>query len=426
MILKKIIPIALVLFSSAVIAQEQTVEKFKFYGFIRSDMYYNSRQNIDAVDGVFNLAPKPIDLDDKGNDKNDVPQLHLSSITTRMGVKINSDSILGAKSSGVIEVDFGGLGIAAATTKETNITHLIRTRLAYVKLNWDKTELLFGQSWHPLFANMLATGSAFTVGAPFQPFNRCPMIQLKHNLTPEFSITTAAISQLQFASSGPIGQSPSYMNNAIIPEFFLGLEHKSKTLTNGIGGEVKTIKPSVNNITSMAAIAYSSYSKGKLQLKVKGLLGQNLSDQVMPWGYGIANLDANGNAMYTNHNLASGWINGAYGKKVQVGFLLGYGKNLGTSSNLLADKDGLYKVYGNGLSTTNITATNKLGVQTILNQAYRSTAYISYIKSNFILGLEYELTGAEYGTLNKNGLIVDKTNYSVNNNRIHLSASYLF
>ena len=420
---KKLFFIAIVAFLCATNVKLHADDKLKFYGFVRTDMYYNSRQSIEAVDGIFNLAPKPIDLDDKGNDKNSVPQLHLSSITTRMGAKINGDSILGAKSSGVIEVDFGGLGVSSSLTAQTNITHLIRMRLAYTKLNWTNTELLMGQTWHPLFANMLASGQAFTVGAPFQPFSRAPMIQLKHNLTPTFSITTAAISQLQFASAGPNGASPSYLNNAIVPELFLGLEHKNQIFTNGIGGEVKTLKPSVNSITSLVAIAYSSYNQGKFQIKVKGLVGQNMTEQIMPWGYGITGVDANGNAIYTNHNLASAWMNGSYGKTIQVGFLLGYGKNLGTSADLVAN-NGLYTVYGNGYSKTSVTTLNTAGVQTILNNAYRSTAYISYIKPNFNLSLEYEYTGAEYGKLNKNGL--GDGAYSVNNNRLHLSACYFF
>ena len=174
MILRKFLPMAFVLFSFSLIAQEQPVEKFKFYGFIRSDMYYNSRQNIEAIEGVFNLAPKPKDDDIYGNDKNGIPQTNLTSITTRMGVDVNGSTILGAKSSGKIEVDFGGI--------VGTLTHVVRIRLAYTKLNWDKTELLIGQAWHPMFSSSLPTGPAFTAGAPFQPFNRAPQVKLKYNI----------------------------------------------------------------------------------------------------------------------------------------------------------------------------------------------------------------------------------------------------
>ena len=44
--------------------------KFKFYGQIRTDFYYNSRANEETVDGLFYMYPKDELLDGNGEDLN--------------------------------------------------------------------------------------------------------------------------------------------------------------------------------------------------------------------------------------------------------------------------------------------------------------------------------------------------------------------
>lgn len=44
--------------------------KFKFYGQIRTDFYYNSRANEETVDGLFYMYPKDEVLDGNGEDLN--------------------------------------------------------------------------------------------------------------------------------------------------------------------------------------------------------------------------------------------------------------------------------------------------------------------------------------------------------------------
>ena len=47
--------------------------KFKFYGQIRTDLYYNSRANEETVDGLFYMYPKDKVRDEDGNDLNGTP-----------------------------------------------------------------------------------------------------------------------------------------------------------------------------------------------------------------------------------------------------------------------------------------------------------------------------------------------------------------
>ena len=49
--------------------------KFKFYGQIRTDLYYNSRANEETVDGLFYMYPKDKVRDEDGNDLNAKQQL---------------------------------------------------------------------------------------------------------------------------------------------------------------------------------------------------------------------------------------------------------------------------------------------------------------------------------------------------------------
>ena len=143
---KKLLPLFFIAFSTLAIAQEPT--KLKVYGFVSNDFFYNSRQNVEMVDGIIQLFPKPIELNAAGVDKNAVAQAEMLSVNTRIGVDLTSAPILGAKSSGKIEADFAGFGTSY---------YVFRIRQAFMKLNWKKTELLVGQTWHPLFCSVVPT-----------------------------------------------------------------------------------------------------------------------------------------------------------------------------------------------------------------------------------------------------------------------------
>ena len=400
----------------ATLSFSQEEKSTKFYGFIRNDIFYNSRQNIEAIDGIFNLNPKPIVRDSNGVDKNAIPQANHSCITTRLGIDIHGTDILGAKSSAKVEVDFAATNLLGSN----NITNVLRIRHAFTQLKWTKSELLIGQSWHPMFvASMLPSNFTFSAGAPYQTFSRTPMVSFKHHLTPTLTLTGAAISQLQFPSYGPTGGSNIYMKKSLTPEIFVGLENKTEHFTIGIAGDYKRLKPSSNTISSYSAMTYVQYSSPMLIVKAKTLLGQNLSDLILPRGYGVGASTIKGDTTYVNHNMSSSYLNIAYGKIIQVGLFLGYQVNLGTTGELFdKDNDAIktqYITYRFGESCTS---------QNVLNNSYRIAPHISYKLSNFIICMEYERTTAEYGTMNKIGK--GEKAHSVTNNRGLLTVLYLF
>ena len=68
-----------------------------------------------------------------------------------------------ARSSAKIETDFGGF---------SGSNTMLRIRQAYVNLDWGKSAVLVGITWHPLFGAVMPDVLNLSTGAPFQPFNR--------------------------------------------------------------------------------------------------------------------------------------------------------------------------------------------------------------------------------------------------------------
>lgn len=382
------------------IAQEPA--KIKIYGFVRNDFFYNSRQNVEAIDGLFHLFPKPVSLNSANEDTNATPHAEMLSIATRVGLDIRGSDILGAKSFAKIEADFAGFN---------NSFTVLRIRQAHIRLNWEKSELLIGQTWHPLFGNVMPTGTSLNAGAPFQPFNRSPQVRFKQNINTTLSLMVAGSYQMQYLSQGPIGSSASYIKNAVLPDLFIGAESKTKHWTIGIGIDAKTIKPSVEKLTSASLVAYTQFIGSKFQFKAKTLLGENLTDYTMPCGYGVTD-SINGNVGYTNFNMSSSWVNVVYGIKWQTGVFIGYSQNLGSTKKLLA-KGGKFTAYGFGVTD-----------QLMLDCMYRIAPHVSYNLPNLKFGLEYDLTASQYGTLKSNGRVSNP--YTTNNHRIVSSVSYFF
>jgi len=429
MTLKKLLPLLLISFSISLFAAEPTTTSLKFYGFVGNDFFYNSRQNLDMVDGVIQLFPKPISLNAAGDDINATAQAEMLSVNTRIGMDISGTPILGAKTTGKIEADFAGFGTSF---------YVFRVRQAYMKLNWTKTELLVGQTWHPLFGSIAPTTFSANGGAPFQPFNRSPQVRVKQNLTNTLSATAAAVYEMQYASQGPLtatttGASNVFMKNAIAPDLFVGLENKTTHWTTGVGADFKTLKPDATNsatISSLSAAAYAQYVNNKFLVKAKAVYGENLSDQLMLGGYGVSKygtgVDSTKVLSYTNYKNGSGWIDAVYGTKFQVGLLVGFSQNLGTPKDLAINrKTQKFTSYGYGFyDNSDLNPSIKSFNQQVLDRLYRIAPQVSYNLSNMKFGLEYDFSSASYGLLKANGTATDS--YSVNNHRVLASVMYIF
>jgi hypothetical protein len=384
---------------------ENQNKNINIYGFVRNDFYFNSRQCEEGIDGVFHFFPKPVRYDLSGKDANAVAQANMLSISSRVGIDINGQPILGAQSSGKIEADFAGYGVS---------NYVLRIRQAYMQLKWEKSTLKVGQTWHPMWGSVTPVTVSLNAGMPFQPFNRSPQLQFSHYLGKNLTFTGAAVYQMQYSSPGPKGFSPNYHRNALIPELFGGIECKTKQWTTGAGIATKTIKPDEKSLTSVSAIAYSQFTDNKFIAKAKVTIGQNLSDQLLANGYGKTLNGSTGEFEYTNLNIISSWVNLVYGKKCQFSIFGGYAQNLGSTMPLYND-NGQITIYSRGYYAD---------TQEMISHMFRVAPTLLFNLPNLSFGVEYNLTGVTYGIVQTDGKTTQ--NYLVNNHRIIGSVSYFF
>ena len=405
--------IILLICSTAFLYQAESQKKnfdYSFYGFVRGDVYYNSRSNIESVDGLFYIYPRDNMYDAEGKDLNGKPSSSFYTFTTRLGMNIKGPDIGSAKASASIESDFGGTA---------DVNFMLRIRQAYVKLDWEKgSSLILGQTWHPLFGDVIPSVLNLGTGAPFQPFNRSPQINYQYK-NGGLKLTTSAIYQLIYTTAGPDGKNEKYQKNSILPELYAGLDYKKGNFLAGAGVDMISIKPRLqstadNNIYSvderMTAFSYdlhAKYAQEMFQLSGKTLIASNQTHTVMLGGFGVSEIDSRtGEQKYTPFKHSASWLNFVYGRKYQAGLFAGYSKNLGTSKSLVS----VDKIYGSG---TNI------------DQFVNLSCYLRYNLPHWNVGLGYTRATAWYGDIQLSNGKVTNT-HDVTNHRVEAIFLYLF
>lgn len=388
----------------------------KIYGQVRADIYYNSRDNVQSVDGLFYMFPKDEVLDANGNDINGSDNSNMYTAYSRLGLDFSGPMLGRAKTTAKVELDYRGNG--------NDNLHTFRLRQAYFNLDWGKSKLLVGQTWHPFFGEVSPQILNLNTGAPFQAFSRAPQIRYRYN-TGDIQVTVSALWQSQYKSYGPTANDGSGNSriqaphkNANIPEFALGLDYKANGWIAGVGMDVLSISPRTQAIgengktysvderlTTVSYEAHVKYTGEKLFFAAKSTLGSNFSHVSMTGGYAVKSQDdQTGKREYTPFRNSSNWINLVYGKKWKPGIFVGYIKNLGTADDMLGST-----VYGTGTNVDQILGT---------------TFELTYNVPHWKIGAEYNYTTAWYGKNDKNGKVKDT--HSVGNNRLVLSALFLF
>lgn len=404
--MKKFMVCALALLSLAGADAQDKKASFKFYGQIRTDLFYNSRANEESVDGLFYMYPKDKVYDDLGKDLNATPNSNFYSVYSRLGVDVAGPEIWGAKSTAKVEADFRGTGSSLS---------VVRLRHAYVNLQWEKNSLLVGQTWNPLYGEVAPQILNLNMGAPFQPFSRAPQIRFQRN-EGNFKLTAALVWQSQYLSQGPIGKNISYLKNSCIPEMFVGVDYKTPSFLIGAGVDMISLVPRTESVvddkkykvnervTSLSYEAHVKYNANNWFMAAKSTLGSNLTHVSMLGGYGVTDVDnVTGEQKYTPIKNSATWVNVVYGKTWRPGLFFGYMKNLGTSKEVST-------LYGTG---------------TDVDKIMTGTAELTYNLPKWKVGCEYNYTTAWYGSLNNsNGKIINT--HSVANNRVVLSATYMF
>ena len=383
---------------------------YHFYGFVRGDLYYNTRESVAPVDGNFYLFPLDVKLDAAGNDLNKAATGNFYAYTSRLGLNVTGPKLGKAKTSANIEADFGGGGGLTAT---------LRIRKAYLALDWNHHQLLVGQTWHPLFGSVMPEMLNLTTGAPYQPFNRSPQIRYQYK-SGNIELTASALWQMQYTSRGPDGPSTKYIKRGCIPELYLGLNWRNaKGWLIGAGAHLLSISPrqesewngqyyKVNErMTTSSYEIHASYRKNKMFVRAKTLLASSLDHTALLGGYGVTRVNqANGKRDYTAFHHSTSWFNIIYGNKWKPSIFVGYTKNLGTSRSLVATEP----VYGVGLN---------------IDQLFTYQLGFSYNMKHWQFGIEGSVCSSWYGDIDSlKGKVKDT--HTVHNYRILGLAMFYF
>ena len=420
----------------------------KFSGFVRNNVFYDTRQVVSArpaAQGDLLLYPLPAFNDVNGKDINASPSLSMLAIDSRLSVAFTGPDAFGAKLSGVLEAEFFGnisssLGTTTnssgpATSSVTGTEDVFRLRHAYVKLDWKKTQLLFGQFWHPLLVPECMPGVlSINTGIPFQPFSRNPQIRVTQKIAGGLSLILVASSQIEsFVSQGSstnvaLGStttSPLFINNAVIPNLNAQVQYKKGIFFAGTSVDYKEIRPALSQFTSDTAnsktlIATTETVKGlsfdvfakvttkPLVVKAEYVAGQNLYDQIMIGGYLAYASTAPYHITYKPLNVASVWLDIAgTSKKVVPGIFFGYTKNNGADAGAIAS-------YSRGITA------GKASIDKII----RVTPRIEFYSGKFKVGAEVEFTQATYGTAGNDGKVSGSTNDVANYRALFVTTYY--
>ena len=424
--------------------KEEFKNHFGLYGFIRNYFTFDSRESASGTGNLFYYLPFERDLNELGEDLNAQPSLRFLAITSRVGLDVNGYRVGKTDISAKVETDFYA-GLSGSTGTAT-----LRLRQAYMKLGWKdlpmgrntaSVSLLMGQAWHPLAADQPDVISLAT-GAPFNAFNRSPQVTMDANLGKHFTITGSFIYQMQYTSTGPDGSSANYMKYGILPEVYAGLSYRTGGFLAKAGVSLLSIKPRNTGVmavagspevkvddrmTALSPFLYLQYKYKTLTVKAKTIYGSAADYLNLVSGYGIISMsDPDGHYDYAATHTSSSWVSVSVGKKLQGMFMAGYIANLGATKDFVDTGDNYYFFAKDGQNFKRMA------------QAFRLVPTIAYNIGKFTLGLEYEVTAAQFGdNLNPDGSVMKEGTelpgaaglagrYWVANHRIQLMTKFTF
>lgn len=390
---------------------------FKLSGYIKNDFFYDTRQTVSAREGHFLLWPMAPSYDATGYDVNTKNSFNFLSIQSRLRLTISGPDALGAKLGGILEGDF-----FATTNADIG---LFRLRHAAIKLNWERTELLTGQYWNPLFVEECFPGTvSFNTGAPMQSIARNPQIRVTHKIG-HASVIAAVMGQRDFASLGPAGMSSEYLRNSGIPELQAQVHYTIPTVKFGGGLSYKTITPRLSStmptgtykvnesISAISAMGFIKVTLKPVIIKLQGRYGENNTDVLGIGGYAVKEVVNNetGELAYTAMYNTSFWADiQNNGKKVEIGIFGGFINNHGTKEDIDESFAGNETIYGFGHT---------------IHFMYRVSPRIVYHAGKLRLGLEGEYTQSAFGS-NYDESWQPASETSVENCRILTSIGYYF
>lgn len=401
---------ALLILSTKTLKAGEDPVIIKPYGYISYEIIYDTYRSLDTRDGELYLFPKKPEYDINGNDINKRSKFNMLSVHSRFGVDIKGPEILGAKTSGKIETDFFG-------TRQ-DLVRMLRLRQAFIRMNWENSELILGNTFHPAFVpDCFPQTVSFAAAVPFHPLNRSPQFRFTQNISDMITGSLSFLVHGYHNSAGPADQ----QRNSGLPESVIQLRFQPysgflagitagyqflspRDLTNGGEATKKTIG-------SYSLQAFSRITTSSVDIKLEGIYGENLSHFIMIGGYGARGtsetIDWNSDYDYSNLRTLSVWTDiGTNFAGFDWGIFTGYTENLG-SKYLYTPIAGLSR-FDN------------------LHFLFRISPRVLYKEGNMSFGAEYSFYNAVYAedfdTYGKPSASLDPAI----NNHILLMARYIF
>ncbi len=412
---------------SAAFAQEASKPQLKLYGFIRNYFAYDTRESVAGTEDFFYWVPKDESIQN-GMDVNAVHSFRFAALTSRVGLDVTGYQVQGWNFGAKIEADFYA-GVSGVTGTAT-----LRLRQAYLTMAKNAVSLKIGQAWHPMAADMPDVFSLNT-GAPFGPFSRTPLVSADFKLSNDFSLTAAAIWQMQYTSAGPNGAKADYIKYGRTPEIYLGLNYKKGAFLARAGINALSITPRTVNDKKLKVVErsltfipflYAQYEKGPVAVRFKTVLAQGGEHLNLNGGYAISGMQNDSRSyVYTPTLNSSSWASFKYkAGKLDLILFGGYVKNFGTIDPLLGENTvigGYGKPMGFYFSKNSYDN---------LNSMWRITPEAVYNFGRLALGMEYECTSVQYGDKSQ-GMNLDKGLYDkglhwVTNHRVQGIVKFTF
>lgn len=356
-------------------------------GFIRTDMFYDTHENLESREGTFAIIPLPQELQD-ANEKIR-SKYNMAAIQTRLGIRLDAPDFNGMKIGGYIETEYFG-------TTDANI-NTPRLRHAYIDLTTGKSNFKIGQYWHVLNDHDITpTCQNPTIGLAYAAGIRAPQFRYTYNATDECSIYGMVSAQRDFASPGPQGVSTIYARRAI-PEIGMGVKYKTKGFGVSLNASMKSIKPHIYNVINSdspmlhtyGTTAHIRFSTGDFIVKAMGGYGQNLSDALNISGYG--GMRTPNEIRLTAMSQIVSFIDMSYGKKMQVGLFAGFNKNLGT--------DDVFTDYFSRYARVKKETGEEKATITDIESTFRVVPRFVHRLGNFSYGIEFDMSVANWGIL---------------------------
>ena len=178
-----------------------------------------------------------------------------------------------------------------------------------------------------------------------------------------------------------------------------------------------------DRLTVLSPFIYMQYKYKTLTIKAKSIYAGAGDYLNLVGGYGITAVDeVDGHYEYAASRSSSSWLSVSFGKKLQGMLMAGYIVNLGTNEDILNTGNNYYYFFTkDGQNYGNMA------------QAYRIVPTIAYNVGKFTVGLEYEMTSAQFGDepasmpAGRAGLVEPgPLKYWVTNHRIQIMTKFTF